>query len=151
MLEAELASIAKRMVEISGVSEIEFDTAADGFPRPSLFFPPVEQDTTQPTFSSFGFENSLFVKVFDNSTKAAMEKAAAIVFALNQDRKQVPLVDESGNFTGKPLRLKQLSHKRTDEGTAQIYCTWSSIYAATEKTNPAANAIVRKIGLKKEA
>lgn len=148
MLEAELASIAKAIVDISGIHNIEFEEVSDGFKRPSLFFPPVEQDGSTPTFDAFAFDNSLYAKVFDQSAKKATDFAAGISFGLLERRLKIPLLNEEGLETGGIVRLTSVSHKSIDSGSAQIYIRWKSVYETTKETHTKAKALIRQIGLK---
>lgn len=145
MLEAEVASIAKKMCDISGIENIYFDDVREGFKRPSLYFPPVEQTVLGDTLTTFAYDNAMFVKVFDKSTKNAMNIAEQITHAVSIGRNIIPFISEEGEPTGKVFRIKDVSYKSVDVGTAQLYIRWKSIHAFAEGTHAKAANLVFNI------
>lgn len=148
MLEVQVASIAKRMFDISGIQKIYFDEVEEGFKRPSLYFPPVEQTVTGDTLTTFAYDNAMFVKVFDKTTKLVMEKANQITHAILSNRNLIPIVDEIGQPTGDKFRLRDTSYRAIDIGTAQLYIRWKSSYPYTTTTYTKASQFTFNILLK---
>ncbi len=142
MLEEEVASIAKKMYDISGIQNMFFDEVKEGFKRPSFYFPPVEQTAIGDTLNTFAYDNAIFVKVFDKTTKGAMEIAEQITYSITRERNQIPFVNEAGELTGSVFRLKDISYQSIDVGVAQLYIRWKSIYAFTRSVySKAANLV----------
>lgn len=152
MLEAEVASIAKKMCDISEIENVYFDEVREGFKRPSLYFPPVEQTAIGDTLTSFAYDNAMFVKVFDKTTKGAMSIAEQITHAVSVGRNIIPFMSEEGEPTGKVFRIKDVSYKSVDVGAAQLYIRWKSIYSFTEAThNKVAKMVFNILSKGKEA
>lgn len=152
MLEAEVASIAKKMCDISEIQNVYFDEVREGFKRPSLYFPPVEQTVIGDTLSSFAYDNAMFVKVFDKTTKDAMSLAEQITHTISLGRNIIPFMSEAGELTGKVFRIKDISYKAIDIGTAQLYIRWKSVHVFTKETyNKAANLVFTILLKGKEA
>ncbi len=128
MLEDEVASIAKKMYDITGIQDIYFDEVREGFKRPSLYFPAPEQEPAADTLSSFAYDNAMYVKVFGDTTKAAMEIAQQVIHEVSRRRNLIPVVDDDGEPTGKRFRLSSISSKAIEVGTAQVYVRWKSVY-----------------------
>ncbi len=150
MLEEEVSSIAKKMFDISGIQNIYFDEVQEGFKRPSFYFPPVEQAVIGDTISTFAYDNAMFVKVFDKTTKAAMRLAEQMTHSISAGRNLIPLMSEAGELTGKVFRIKDISYKAVDVGAAQLYIRWKSIYAFTEGTYTKAAKLIFNVLLKNE-
>lgn len=141
LLEQEVASIAKRIYDISKVENIYFDEVEEGFSYPSFYFPPVEQEALGDTLMTFKYDNALFVKVFGKSTTQAMSLAHSVVDALTRDKNRIAFVKKDGTYSGDRFRTRDISYKSIDKGVAQIYFRWSSvheyvkpIYSKTVKT-----------------
>lgn len=146
MLADEVASIAKKMYDITNIQDILFDEVQEGFKRPSLYFPPVEQETTDDTLSTFAYDNSMYVKVFGDTTKAAMEIAEQITHAVNCGRNLIPVVNVDGEPTGQKFRLRNISYRAIEIGTAQLYVRWKSVYAyAPGETHTTATKMIFNI------
>lgn len=134
MLEQEVASIAKRIYDISKVEDIYFDEVEEGFNYPSFYFPPVEQEALGDTLLTFKYDNALFVKVFEKSTTEAMSLAHRVVDALTRDKNRIAFVNEDGTYSGDKFRTRDISYKSIDKGVAQIYFRWSSIHEYDQPT-----------------
>lgn len=148
---AELASIAKFISDATGVNSIAFDKVKDGFIRPSLFIPTAEISMYQPAIGMYDFENALFVKVFADSTKIAMDIANDAVLAISQSSNKIPLLNEAGEKNGiRTVRLKTVNTKSIDEGVAQIYIVWNSKYRIAAEDYIKAAKIISHFCIKKE-
>lgn len=134
MVEQELASIAKYMNGITGINNIYFDEVPEGFKRPSLYFPVLEQITRGDTLTSFAYMNTWFIKVFDKETKPAFTTASNIVDTICKNKNLIPLVNEDGSPTGKGIRLKEIKLNKLDIGTIQIQVDWDSVYEFKEES-----------------
>lgn len=134
LLEAEVASIARKMNSISAVQNIYFDEVPEGFSYPSFYFPPVEQTTKGDTLLTFAYDNVLFIKVFAKSTKAAMQMAHAITHSISREKNLIPIVNEDGTYSTDKLRLKNISFKSVETGAAQIYVRWHSVHEYLQPT-----------------
>lgn len=145
MLEAEVASIAKKLCDISGIQNLYFDEVREGFKRPSFYFPPVEQTAIGDTLTSFAYDNAMFVKVFDKTTKEAMRMAEMVTHAVSLGRNIIPIMSQDGELTGKVFRIKDLSYKSVEIGVAQLYIRWKSTYAFAEGSHNKAAKMVFNI------
>lgn len=150
MLEEEVASIAKKMYDISGIQNMFFDEVQEGFKRPSFYFPPVEQTVIGDTLNTFAYDNAMFVKVFDKTTKDAMGIAEQITHSISMGRNIIPLMSEAGVLTGKVFRIKDISYRAVDVGAAQLHIRWKSIYAFTRSTYSKAANLVFNVLLKEK-
>lgn len=148
MLEALIASIAKKMCDTASVTKVYFDQVTEVFVTPSLYFPPSEQTAAGDTLTTFKYDNVLYVKVFEQNTKTAMALAEKITHSISLERNLIAILNKDGSDTGKKLRLKDLSYKKTEVGVAQIYIRFESVYAFTSQTQPKVAKIVWQMGLK---
>ncbi|TCX51930.1 MULTISPECIES: hypothetical protein [unclassified Dehalobacter] len=131
MLADELASIAKKMYDITSIQDIYFDEVTEDFKVPSLYFPPVEQEPLGDTLSTFAYDNAVYIKVYGATTKAAMAIAEQIIHVISCGRNLIPVVDEEGDPTGQKFRLRGISYKAIEVGAAQLYVRWESVWSYT--------------------
>ena len=128
MIEQELASIAKYCSNVAEIEDIYFDEIPEGFERPSIYFPTVEQIPRGDTLSTYAYMNSWFIKVFDETTTKAFETASKIVNSIWRKRRLIPLMKEDGTPEGKGVRLREIRLNRLDTGTIQIQLDWDSVF-----------------------
>lgn len=140
MIAGEIASIARAMYDIGKADPI-FETSEEGFPSPSIYFPPVEQTPIRDTLSSFKYDNAMYVKVFADTTKKASEIAQKIVHTISEAKNMIKEVSESGEKTGREFRIKIMSCKQADLGAYQIYLRWDSVFLYDRAAQKVANFI----------
>ncbi len=127
-MEDVVLSLTRHMADLCQVKEVYFREVEDGFTTPSLYAPPVDQKAFGDTLTTFRFDNSIFYKVFAETTQEAMETARKAVFQVQCKKLLVPLFLETGEEAGSFFRLKNISHKKVDDGVAQIHAQFLSVH-----------------------
>lgn len=128
MLEQEIASVMRFVLDHAAGAAPYYDKLPEGFLLPAVYFPAPEIETRGDTFETYALEYSWFIKVFHINARPAHELALSIVTAITAARNLIPLIDETGTATGKGFRLDDLELKNLDEtpSAAQIALYWRS-------------------------
>lgn len=120
MLEQEIASIIKFILDSTGNPTPYYYRVPQSFTLPAVYFPQPELTTGKGTLSDYSAEYYWAITFFDLSTEKAYEMARTAFLALNAGRSWVPLVDTDGNTTGQAIRLENLKLRPTDECAAEL-------------------------------
>ena len=123
MIEQELASIIKFVLEAAGSPTPYYWAVPAQFVRPAIFFPTPEIESGGETFRTYRMEYTWFLQFFDKSTPEAHNIGLSAYSAIKDARNLVPLIDENGEYltTGiKGIRLREPSLKPIDNGVAQL-------------------------------
>ena len=123
MLEQELASIIKFVLDAAGgPNPYYWDVPAD-FAYPAVFFPTPELDSGGETFRTYRLEYTWFLQFFHTSTNGAHEMALSAMEAIKKARNLIPLIDTNGEYLRegiKGIRVGEPSLKKIDRGVVQL-------------------------------
>lgn len=123
MIEQELASIIKFVLEAAGSPNPYYWAVPAQFVRPAIFFPTPEIESGGETFRTYRMEYTWFLQFFGKDTATAHNMALAVYSAIKDARNLVPIIDTDGEplETGiKCLRLGEPSLKPIDNGAVQL-------------------------------
>lgn len=120
MLEQEIASIIKFILDSSGNPTPYYYNIPQSFQMPAAYFPRPEITTDGDTLSTYAAEYAMYANFFDRTTEEAYDRALTALEAIKRRRDYIPLIDMDGEKLDKGVRLKKLSLKPIDECVAQL-------------------------------
>lgn len=123
-LEVEIASVARMMVNETGIEQIYFNNIPDGFDTPCIYFPIPEISGTTHSLSAYGIDFTEYVNVFADTTEEAAALATKAITYVLANGWRVPIVDDSGNQTTKTFYLNQPKMKEIESGVIEIEFSW---------------------------
>lgn len=128
MLEQEIASLMKFILETAGNPSPYYNKIPEGFLIPAVYFPVPEINTRGETFRCYTLEYLWFIKFFGVDERRAHALAFATLTAIQANRNCIPLIDTAGKPSGRSFRLKDPELKRIDgtPGVAQLTLLWDS-------------------------
>ncbi len=97
------------------------------FAVPSFYFPPASTVDGIDTVSTFQKAYILNVKLFHENAQKAHNEAERIADTLRSRRGIIPLIQESGEYTGDFIRLSRIETRVSDD-YATIVLNWTSRY-----------------------
>lgn len=131
MIEQEIASIIRFVLEACGDPTPYYHNIPESFVVPSVYFPVPETEFQPDTFSGYRAEYSMFVSFFHSSTELAYQLAAPVCHSINAARRQIPEIDYDGKWTGKYVRIQDTRLKKADECAYQLQLEWTGRYNYT--------------------
>jgi len=129
MLEQELASIIRMVLDAAGQVTPYYNNIFEKFAVPSIFFPIPEKDSWSNSLSSYEISYMWFLKVFAADTQSADEIASNVLEHIVSNRNRIPLYNMDGSLNGKSLLVKVPKLRNIEEGIVQIQIDWSCIRA----------------------
>lgn len=128
MLEQEIASLIKYILNTAGNPSPYYYEVSEGFLVPSAYFPPPEIASNGGTLSTYTLSYTWFVKFFHKDTPLAHGVGLSVLTALQSNRNRVPLIAADGAETGKLFHIKDPSLKKIDgaSGVSQLTLMWDS-------------------------
>ena len=126
MLEQEIASIIKFVLDKSEKPAPYYYNVPRSFAVPAAFFPVPEITTNGETFRTYRMEYDWFIKFFHSTTEKAHAKAMMALTAILENRNLIPLIDTDGTPTGKGLRINDPAIKPLDDGAVQLKISFIS-------------------------
>lgn len=125
MLEQEIASAIKFILESAGGATPYYYSVPQGFLVPAVYFPPPEIISAGDTLLTYSLTYSWYVKFFHKDTQKAQTLALATLTALQSRKNIVPLIDENGKATGRGFRMMDPLLKPL-ENAVQLTLMWKS-------------------------
>ena len=134
-MEQELASIAKFILTAVGNGvQPYYRNLPEGFRYPAVYFPVPEITTGGDTFSTYRADYIWFVTFIHGSNQDAYKLASTALNTIQQNRRLVPLLSESGSQADKRyVRLHDPSLRMTAENTAVLVIEFTSRRTYTDK------------------
>lgn len=126
MLEQELASIIKFVLESSGNPSPFYWKVPEKFRYPAVYFPQPEITSGGETFRTYRLEYAWYIVFFGKTDEEAHTLARATLEAIRRKRNLIPLINEDGSEEKRGIRLDDPSCKRIDNGAVQLTLTWAS-------------------------
>lgn len=125
-LEQEVASIIAFVLAAAGNPRPYYYDVPEEFNFPAMYFPTPEIKTRGETFRTYASGYVWYINVMAETTEKAHELGLAALTKLKQARNLVPLINESGEPTGKKLRLDDPQLHKIDSGVVQLTIEWTS-------------------------
>lgn len=128
MLEQEIASIIKYVLNKAGSPSPYYDEVPEGFLVPAVYFPTPEISSKGDTLSTYALSYVWFIKLFHKDTPSAHMLGVNVLTALQSGHCRIPLITNDGTETARAFRLKDPSMKAIDgaNGVVQLTLTWDS-------------------------
>jgi len=125
MLDQEIASAMKFIIEKSGNPAPYYYEVPQDFLVPAVYFPSPEVDTTGDTLATYALEFMWFVKFFHEDTGLAYDMGFSVLNALQSRKNVIPLIDQNGELTGRGFRMRDPRLKPLDHAS-QLTLLWTS-------------------------
>lgn len=127
MLEQEIASIMKFVIDQAGGPAPYYWDVPAHFVVPSVYFPMPEIETGGETFSTYNLDYAWFIKIFHRTKEEAYAIGYAVVSGIRAARNLIPLIEEGGSeIEGSWVRVNDPKLKILDDGAAQLSIDWRS-------------------------
>ena len=126
MLEQELASAIKFILEQSGNPAPYYRNVPQDFIVPAAYFPVPEIEAKPFSLHAYALTYIWFVKFFNKDTRSAYGMGNQVLTAITARRNIIPLIDADGVKTGRLLRLKDPKLRDVDDGVVQLAIEWDS-------------------------
>lgn len=144
MLEQEMASIIKFVLDHAGEPSPYYWNVPAHFTVPAAYFPTPEIDTGGETFSTYYVDYAWYIKLFHTTEQGAYSLGFNVVKAIRAVRNLIPLIGEDGQeIDGSWVRVDDPKLKVLDSGSAQLTINWRSRkpYKDTEEDTPRVQSI----------
>lgn len=126
MLEQEIASIIKFLLDKAENLSPYYHSVPKGFTVPAAYFPTPEITTGGDTLSTYSMDYTWFVLFFHKSSQEAHDIGLRLLTEIRERRNLIPLIDENGEETKHFLRIGDPKLKVLDNGAAQLQIDWTS-------------------------
>ena len=127
MLEQEMASIIKYVLDKAGGPSPYYWNVPQNFSVPAAYFPTPEIDTGGETFLTYYMDYVWFIKLFHKTGQGAYSLGHAVMTAIRAARNLIPLIAEDGSeVAGSWVRINDPQLKVLDDGAAQLTISWRS-------------------------
>lgn len=127
MLEQEMASIIKFVLERAGKPSPYYWNVPQHFMVPAAYFPTPEIDTGGETFLTYNMDFTWYIKIFHSTGQGAYALGSAVITAIRAARNLIPLIAEDGSeIEGSWVRVNDPKLKVLDDGAAQLTMSWRS-------------------------
>ncbi len=126
MLEQDIASIIKFILDKAGNPAPYYWKVPRSFAVPSVYFPTPEIDTGGDTLSTYSMEYFWGILFFHATTEGAHQLALRALTAIRARRNMIAVIDTDGNKTKETLRVNDPKLKPLDNGAVQLEITWTS-------------------------
>lgn len=127
MIEQEMASIIKFVLDRAGDPSPYYWNVPQHFAVPAAYFPTPEIDTGGETFLTYYMDYVWYIKLFHRNGQEAYSLGNAVATAIRAVRNLIPLIAEDGNEVEESwVRVNDPKLKLLDDGAAQLTITWRS-------------------------
>jgi hypothetical protein len=126
MLEQEIASAIKFILESADNPAPYYYEVPQDFLVPAVYFPPPEILSRGDTLATYALEYSWYVKFFHKDAQSAHALGMAALTALQYKKNIVALIDTAGELTGRGFRMNDPALKIIDDGAVQLALSWDS-------------------------
>ena len=127
MLEQEMASIIKFVLDNAQGPSPYYWNVPQHFCVPAAYFPTPEIDTGGETFLTYYMDYVWYIKLFHKTGQGAYSLGFSVITALKAARNLIPLIAEDGSTVERSwVRLNDPELKVLDDGAAQLTVSWRS-------------------------
>lgn len=127
MIEQEMASIIKFVLNSAGDPSPYYWDIPQHFTIPAVYFPPPEIETGGETLLTYNMDYVWYIKLFDKTEQGAYALGNAVVTAIRAARNLIPLIEQDGSeVKGSWVRVNDPKLKILDDGAAQLTICWRS-------------------------
>lgn len=127
MLEQEMASIIKFVLDRAGGPSPYYWNVPAHFCVPAAYFPTPEIDTGGETFLTYNMDYVWYIKLFHKTGQGAYSIGHDVITAIRAARNLIPLIETDGSeVEGSWVRVNDPQLKVLDDGAAQLTISWRS-------------------------
>lgn len=127
MIEQEMASIIKFVLDHAGDPAPYYWNIPQHFTIPAAYFPTPEINTGGETLLTYNMDYVWYIKLFDKTEQVAYSRGSAVVMAIRAARNLIPLIEQDGSeIKGDWVRVNDPQLKILDNGAAQLAISWRS-------------------------
>lgn len=127
MLEQEVASIMKFVIDKAGKPAPYYWKVPRNFCVPAVYFPTPEIETGGETFLTYYMDYVWYIRFINKTGQGAYSLGNAVITAIQAARNLVPLIAEDGSeIEGSWVRLNDPALKILDNDDAQLTISWRS-------------------------
>lgn len=120
MLEQELASIIKFVLDAADNPAPYYHNIPEDFIVPAAYFPTPEIRTGGDTLLTYRMEYDWNIHFFHATTEDAHALALKALTAIKVSRNLIPLIDMNGNLTGDGIRINDPELRKLDRGAVRL-------------------------------
>lgn len=129
----ELQSMIRFCQDATGIHRVYAGDIPEEREIPALCFPPPSIADGAGGTAFFQKTYTLSVKILHQDNLQAFSAAEDLADAIRYPRYLIPLLTETGEASGKYLRIEQLELQMIEKGVAQLTLKWSSHYSFTRE------------------
>jgi len=126
VLEQELASIMKFILDATDSPAPYYHTIPENFLVPSVYFPTPEITSDGETFLTYRLDYVWYISFFHSTTQDAYSMALKALTAIKESRNLIPLISDTGATTGKWLRIRDPELKKVADGAYRLVIEFAS-------------------------
>lgn len=127
MLEQEMASIIRFVLDKAGSPAPYYWNVPESFSVPAAFFPTPELQSGGETFLTYYVDYVWYIKLFHSTSQGAYALGFAVLSQLKAVENLIPLIAEDGSIVEKSwVRVNDPQLKVLDDGAAQLTISWRS-------------------------
>lgn len=127
MIEQEMASIIKFVLDKAGGPSPYYWNVPQSYRTPAAFVPTPEVDTGGETFLTYYADYVWYIRLASKTGQGAYSLGAAVISAVKAARNLIPLIAEDGSeIAGSWVRVDDPNLKVLDNGDAQLTISWRS-------------------------
>lgn len=126
MLEQEIASIIKFVLDRTGNPSPYYWNVPEDFSVPAVYFPTPEIMTGGETFLTYHMDYTWFILIFAETSEKAYALGLQALTAIKGKRNLFPVIGTGGEETGETFRADDPRLKVLDNGAAQLQISWTS-------------------------
>lgn len=126
MLEYEIASAERRIIDLCGDVTPYYWEIPENFKVPSVYFPMPEVESKGDTLTTYRLEFVWYIKCFASTSQEAYDMALGVVNGIRASRNAIPIINPDGSEEGRFFRLRDPTLKLLERGTCQITIRWRS-------------------------
>jgi hypothetical protein len=134
MIEQQIASIARNLIDICGIEKVYLDDVPEEFETPSLYIPfPESVDNTFDSVDTFRRDYVVYINIFHNTTTQAMEVADDVCLNLYSQNLKVPIIRVNGSLDSSYLKLDKCTSSKIDNGVSQVAIQWHNVLKSLDE------------------
>lgn len=127
MIEQEMASIARFILDRCGETAPYYWNVPESFIVPAVFFDIPEMTSGGETFLTYWSDYTWHVRFYSHSQQEAWQTCKEVFHAIKRARNLIPLIDSEGNqIENEGIRIDDPSMNMMDENSAMLSLSWRS-------------------------
>ncbi len=126
MLEQELASVIRYVLDATGNPAPYYKKVPQDFFLPAAYFPEPRIGSDGDTLDAYVLRYRWYINFFHVDSPEAHRMALNALNAVRAARGLIPLITEAGEASGRYLRIDTADTQTIDDGVAELAISWES-------------------------